>query len=1009
MAELDTPPLAEDLVDECLAAWDAGDFVRVASLSERIGVSLDEPTMRSVDSRIALAKRGVTRVLEGRRLFLQAVMAAVESDIGIGWSAGEGFKTILCLAVRRSERLFVDIGVSKGTVHSPAMAWSELRPWHQARAKNVEKCLEWAKSRSLAFGLVQRPDKKPAGPNVDVAAIERAIVQNPDDDASRAVLADALLDQGNQRGELISLQLKRAPFLVPSERGHAMQQRELALLEQFGKGWLPPSLAYARSVMYRRGLVEGLTVSASAFRKHGAEMVASAPIRRLRLVPHTPESLEILLNTAALSRIHELDLSDRAIDNADWMRLAASPFLDSLRVLDVGNSSSFAANVSEADLDVIGNTSWASKLTALRCKPAQAVLGRLAVSGEFPALERLDVGWTGEELEAFLQNRELLVLGTGGHRGSIARLLSLPGASSIVWLRCAHDSESPTVIEELATMSQLPRALRAISIGQRTALSRRDLRLLATSPVFQSLRYINPTSPESPLDEEQARALLSMQSLESIVLNAQTLSLLSSDTRVRLSSRVTLRPHTDAFDDAFSARSTDLRACAQLESAPLGDVPHRHDGPSKKVAPRRAATRVEVAQDPATQPEVLTASAAESFDLFKAVLTNPNAPSEALACVFSHKAPATVLASVALHKNASAALLDQLLQSKFKTVRVAVAGNRNISADALERVIAEGLGWCGAYVEYPNLTTRTLLTILQRSGEATWHQVAQQQRLSEETRALLLTSTHSKVLAAIAARSDTSPETLRALAASHASEGHIVNAIAQNPNTPLPTLVDLTDQAINGTPEPFARDALLFALAQNASVTDQLLIRIFDSLGDGVNRRPICFAIARNLRTPAEVLTAIAAQFPGAVAANPRAPSHVLADISVRSPELLETLAANPAVPISLVERALSNETPTTRYAAASNPTLAGARLEGLAASPDEHTRAGVAANPSCSAATFERLLADSSPRVWIALAKNANASPAIHAELLARAESEQMKELLLVLENNQSNKPTAT
>lgn len=75
---------------------------------------------------------------------------------------------------------------------------------------------------------VQRRDDHPA-----LAPLFDAVAEAPDDDGPRHVLADALLERGDARGEFISLQLLRA-------RGQStpkQESRELVLLENHWRRW----------------------------------------------------------------------------------------------------------------------------------------------------------------------------------------------------------------------------------------------------------------------------------------------------------------------------------------------------------------------------------------------------------------------------------------------------------------------------------------------------------------------------------------------------------------------------------------------------------------------------------------------------------------------------------------------------------------------------------------------------------------------------------------------------
>ena len=89
----------------------------------------------------------------------------------------------------------------------------------------------------------------------DIAALFAMVYEAPDDDARRAVLADALEEAGDPRGELIHLQL-RGPLPPKLER------QVKKLVREHGKAWLGPLEPYveARDRVFARGFLEECTL-----------------------------------------------------------------------------------------------------------------------------------------------------------------------------------------------------------------------------------------------------------------------------------------------------------------------------------------------------------------------------------------------------------------------------------------------------------------------------------------------------------------------------------------------------------------------------------------------------------------------------------------------------------------------------------------------------------------------------------------------------------------------------
>ncbi len=78
-----------------------------------------------------------------------------------------------------------------------------------------------------------RSKAPPRSPSTNDEALLQAVYDDPDDDAPRLVYADALLERGDPRGELITLQCRLAR--TPDRE---LKQREKELLDTHGKRWL---------------------------------------------------------------------------------------------------------------------------------------------------------------------------------------------------------------------------------------------------------------------------------------------------------------------------------------------------------------------------------------------------------------------------------------------------------------------------------------------------------------------------------------------------------------------------------------------------------------------------------------------------------------------------------------------------------------------------------------------------------------------------------------------------
>lgn len=109
-----------------------------------------------------------------------------------------------------------------------------------------------------ACATVWRPVTSPPGPgsqpnasrDARVDALFEQIARAPDDDGSRMVLADLLLERGDPRGEFISLQLAREH----GDESERTKGRLRILLGRHARQWLPPGVA-PEQVEFRRGFL----------------------------------------------------------------------------------------------------------------------------------------------------------------------------------------------------------------------------------------------------------------------------------------------------------------------------------------------------------------------------------------------------------------------------------------------------------------------------------------------------------------------------------------------------------------------------------------------------------------------------------------------------------------------------------------------------------------------------------------------------------------------------------
>lgn len=110
------------------------------------------------------------------------------------------------------------------------------------------RALDAKEKKALAVLAVPAPANKATAPRTE-GSLLAAITAQPREDAPRLVYADFLLEQGDPRGEFITLQFK------PDKTKQELT-REAALVAKHGKAWLGPLAACVnKEVEFRRGFV----------------------------------------------------------------------------------------------------------------------------------------------------------------------------------------------------------------------------------------------------------------------------------------------------------------------------------------------------------------------------------------------------------------------------------------------------------------------------------------------------------------------------------------------------------------------------------------------------------------------------------------------------------------------------------------------------------------------------------------------------------------------------------
>lgn len=158
------------------------------------------------------------------------------------------------------------------------------------------------------------------------------IIASPADDEPRLVLADALLQRGEPRGELIAIQCLLEKLPKRDAQRPALRRRERRLIAAHEARWKQEVGIGGQSfVTFRRGFIEELDwrsddpVPAALWRQ--------TPLRGLTM------SARPLPSRAELARLERLHLSHAAMDRAWWTELADRLDGGALASLTLGHAS----------------------------------------------------------------------------------------------------------------------------------------------------------------------------------------------------------------------------------------------------------------------------------------------------------------------------------------------------------------------------------------------------------------------------------------------------------------------------------------------------------------------------------------------------------------------------------------------------------------------------------------------------------------------------------------------
>jgi uncharacterized protein (TIGR02996 family) len=175
-------------------------------------------------------------------------------------------------------------------------------------------------------------------------AFIQAIIDNPEDDATRLIFADWLEENGQpERAGFIRYQIEHTQPPTFHSRRPKMEKREAAILRKWGRRWFAPPKGWKVGSQFtvRRGFPETLEMGTIVLFSHDDDVFSRWPITRLRL-EEDDQSGRLLMRQLAkwpyLERIGSLSMYSLHLGAASMQPLGESPGVRNLVELDVGSN-----------------------------------------------------------------------------------------------------------------------------------------------------------------------------------------------------------------------------------------------------------------------------------------------------------------------------------------------------------------------------------------------------------------------------------------------------------------------------------------------------------------------------------------------------------------------------------------------------------------------------------------------------------------------------------------------
>src|SRR6185436_18829491 len=275
-----------------------------------------------------------------------------------------------------------------------------------------------------------------------LAPLLAEVIADPRAIAPRLVYADALLEAGDPRGELIQVQCALEALDPDDPARDALEARATDLLALHEPAWTWELRERCElhdhpfEFAYRRGFVESARLRAARVRALLPILAEQTPLRELRI--GSAQRVEDLAEVPGLVELEGLSLRGAASGDALVRAFASWPHRGRLRSLQLEGGTAAARAVAGAGVGALAAAAHLASLRALALPHVALDGASLEVLGRSPALSSLEVLEIGH------------VRWRGGRAHPEVRAGELPALARLRELRCHRSAIGASPALELA-------------------------------------------------------------------------------------------------------------------------------------------------------------------------------------------------------------------------------------------------------------------------------------------------------------------------------------------------------------------------------------------------------------------------------------------------------------------------------------------------------------------------------------------------------------------------------